>query len=165
MFARYKNYALAILTICVTAFVAFNVSHILIASFHSEEAIMNAEINTPYAFAEARKAFEMIPKDEDSVLLLGNLSEKLFFKTKNTDFLKLAVRCYSWAANLEPEQALNHYLLGIALTQINQPRFAEPQFDIAINLEPNNLVYLLRGKEVITTHAITPTMKNGKISQ
>lgn len=131
--------------LALMALLIINFVKALQSSFYGQVAIIHMHTKPETAFWAAKRSFELRHKEHTNANRLGNISEVMFFRTKNKDYLDMAVKAYAWAVKDEPQEALNRYLMGVALLQVNQTAFSNGQFDIAIKLEPSNPVYLKRG--------------------
>lgn len=81
------------------------------------------------AFALARDAVEIAPCLAEARNLLGLL---LFSQGK----IREAKLQFEWAAHCKPEQALYHYNLALAHLFLNEPGFAIPELNRALEISP-----------------------------
>jgi len=146
MIYKLLHCVIVLFTLLITTVLLINFVAALKSSFYGQLAIGQINTNIEHAFFSAKKSFELRPKEPSNANRLGNISEMAFAKTQNPAYLAVAVKSYAWAVRDEPQEALNHYLLGIALLQVNQTAFSTSHFNRAINLEPNNPIYIKRGK-------------------
>lgn len=146
MFKKYWSYLVFLISIAIITILCFNFKKSIECSFYSHQSNLRAFKDLPGSFMAAKIAFEKCPRNDEYAVALGNASERMFLQTKNVAFVNLAANAYVWASQVQPFEALNHYLAGIALLQINQTGFSNAHFTAATQLEPNNPVYLRRGR-------------------
>lgn len=144
MIYKVSRYAVILLILAIMALLIINFVRALQSSFYARAAVVQMQNNTEAAFWAAKHSFELIPLEHTNANRLGNISEMMFFKTKNKEYLEVALKAYAFAVKDEPQEALNHYLFGLALLQVSQTAFSNGYIDTAIKLEPNNPVYRKR---------------------
>lgn len=115
------------------------------SSFYAAQATLLKVGYPEIALIKSIEAVKFSPGNDEYALLTAQCAALMFLKTKDAKYLELAIRGFQKAAQLNPAQALYRYFLGIALNQAGKPELAKVQFDIAMILEPNNVIYAKRG--------------------